>query len=123
MLPQHGEIGAELSVTEVVATGRTAHKGLLSREDETDRAVVASSLERVRSLGLTVVAALHDLDHAAAHADQVVVLSEGRVAGHGPPLSVLTPAFVEEVFGVRAHVGPHPLTGRPHIAVASMVGG
>ncbi|MFC4011108.1 hypothetical protein ACFOY2_28040 [Nonomuraea purpurea] len=54
-----------------------------------------------------------------AFADQVVVLRDGRVAGHGPPLEVLTPIFIEEVFGVRAHVGPHPITGRPHIAVAS----
>ncbi|SEG47759.1 iron complex transport system ATP-binding protein [Thermomonospora echinospora] len=77
-------------------------------------------LDLVRSLGLTVLAALHDLDHAAAYADHVVVLSKGRVVGHGPPLDVLTPAFIEEVFGVRAHVDVHPLTGRPHIALASL---
>ncbi|NUP67103.1 MAG: ABC transporter ATP-binding protein [Nonomuraea sp.] len=76
-------------------------------------------LDLIRALGLTLLAALHDLDQAAAYADQVVVLRDGRLAGYGPPLQVLTPAFIEEVFGVRAHVGPHPITGRPHIAVAS----
>ncbi|WP_199486338.1 hypothetical protein [Actinomadura logoneensis] len=35
------------------------------------------------------------------------------------PNDVLTPEFIAEVFGVRAHIGPHPLTGRPHIAIAS----
>ncbi|MEU6797948.1 hypothetical protein ABZ907_40155 [Nonomuraea wenchangensis] len=59
---------------------------------------------------------------AASYADQVVVLRDGRVAGHGPPLEVLNPGFIEEVFGVRAYVGPHPITGRPHIAVASREG-
>lgn len=76
-------------------------------------------LDLIRSLGLTLLAALHDLDHAAAYADQIVVLRDGRVAGHGPPLQVLTPAFIQDVFGVRAHIGPHPITGRPHIALAS----
>ncbi|MCP2342404.1 ABC transporter ATP-binding protein [Actinomadura rupiterrae] len=78
-------------------------------------------LDLVRSLGLTVLAALHDLDHAAAYCDHIVVLRDGRVRAAGPPLEVLTPEFIAEVFGVRAHVGPHPLTGRPHIAVASPV--
>ncbi|MFI7106365.1 ABC transporter ATP-binding protein [Nonomuraea sp. NPDC050227] len=80
-------------------------------------------LDLIRSLGLTLLAALHDLDQAAAYADRIVVLREGRVAGQGPPLEVLTPAFIEEVFGVLAHVGPHPITGRPHVAVASRAGG
>ncbi|MFD0690844.1 ABC transporter ATP-binding protein [Actinomadura fibrosa] len=75
-------------------------------------------LELIRSLGLTLLAALHDLDHAASYADRIVVLRDGRVAGHGPPGEVLTPAFIEDVFGVRAHIGPHPITGRPHVALA-----
>ncbi|GGS72306.1 iron ABC transporter ATPase [Planobispora rosea] len=97
---------------------------LLILDEPTNHLDVGSQLlllDLIRSLGLTLLAALHDLDQAAAYADQVVVLRDGRVAGHGPPAEVLTPAFIEEVFGVRAHVGPHPLTGRPHIAVASPV--
>ncbi|WP_206641367.1 hypothetical protein [Nonomuraea polychroma] len=51
--------------------------------------------------------------------DDVIKAAGGvnAFAGQGPPLEVLTPDFIEGVFGVRAHVGPHPLTGRPHIAV------
>ncbi|MQY08419.1 ABC transporter ATP-binding protein [Actinomadura macrotermitis] len=95
---------------------------LLVLDEPTNHLDVGSQLtllELIRSLGLTLLAALHDLDQAAAYADRVVVLRDGRVAGQGPPLEVLTPALVEEVFGVRAHVGPHPITGRPHIAVAA----
>ncbi|MEV4286131.1 ABC transporter ATP-binding protein [Nonomuraea bangladeshensis] len=95
VLPQHGQGGDGFSVAEIVATGRHAHKRPLERDGAADRAAVATALERV------------------------VVLRDGRVAGHGPPLEVLTPGFIEEVFGVRAYVGPHPITGRPHIAVAS----
>ncbi|MCP2370548.1 iron complex transport system ATP-binding protein [Agromyces terreus] len=69
--------------------------------------------------GLTVVAALHDLSHAAAYADHVVVLAAGRVVAAGAPADVLTAELVHEVYGVRAEVLVHPLTGRPLIAVAS----
>ena len=75
-------------------------------------------LELVRSLGLTTIAALHDLDHAASYCDAVTVLHGGRTVAHGPPTEVLTPKLVHNVFGVRAHIGEHPLTGRPHITVA-----
>jgi iron complex transport system ATP-binding protein len=80
-------------------------------------------LDLVRSLGLTLLAALHDLDHAAAYCDHLVVLEHGKVRASGPPLEVLTPDFVADVFGVRAHIGAHPITGRPHIAVAALGGG
>lgn len=32
---------------------------------------------------------------------------------------MLTPDLIGVVFGVRAHVGTHPLTGRMHITVAT----
>ena len=66
---------------------------------------------------LTIVAALHDLSHAA-HAAHVVVLDGGGVAASGPPAHALAPDVIERVFDVRAAVAPHPLTGRPSIAVA-----
>ena len=77
-------------------------------------------LELLRDLGLTTLAALHDLDHAASYCDQVVVLERGALVASGSPLDVLTPAFLADVFGVSAHVGSHPLTGRPHIAIAPL---
>ncbi|MGI5200403.1 ABC transporter ATP-binding protein [Spirillospora sp. CA-108201] len=95
---------------------------LLVLDEPTNHLDVGSQfvlLDLIRSLGLTLLAALHDLDQAAAYADHIVVLRDGRVVGHGPPVEVLTPAFIKEVFGVRAHVGAHPITGRLHIAVAS----
>ncbi|WP_350348608.1 ABC transporter ATP-binding protein [Agromyces sp. G08B096] len=70
--------------------------------------------------GLTVVAALHDLSLAAAYADHVVVLSAGRVVAAGAPGEVLTAELVHAVYGVRAEVIEHPITGRPLVAVASV---
>lgn len=77
-------------------------------------------LDLVGALGVTTLAALHDLDQAVAHADQVAVLHEGRLVAAGPPLAVLTPELLGAVFGVRAHVGRHPLLDRPHITFAPL---
>ncbi|KRF13900.1 histidinol phosphatase [Nocardioides sp. Soil797] len=72
-------------------------------------------LARVRGLGLTTVAALHDLELAAAFCDHLVVLDRGRVAASGPVGEVLTDDLVADVWGVDANVVPHPVRRRPHL--------
>jgi len=51
--------------------------------------------------GTTLVFSLHDL-RVAYCLDVVVVLHEGRLRAIGPPVEVLTPALLLEVFGVQA---------------------
>ena len=72
-------------------------------------------LATVRELGITTVAALHDLELAAAYCDRLVVLQAGRVVAAGEVASVLTDELIRAVYGVVATVQPHPGTGRPHI--------
>ncbi|MEU9169842.1 ABC transporter ATP-binding protein [Streptomyces sp. NPDC048420] len=68
-------------------------------------------LSLVRDSGVTVLAALHDLNLAAAHCDLLYVVQDGRIVASGPPRDVLHPALLAEVFGVRAHPVRHPETG------------
>ncbi|PSL03259.1 iron complex transport system ATP-binding protein [Haloactinopolyspora alba] len=70
-------------------------------------------LNVVRNLRVTTLAALHDLNLAAAYCDRLVVLDGGRVAAAGPTEEVLVPEVVRAVFGVDCDVQPHPRTGRP----------
>ncbi|MEU2786853.1 ABC transporter ATP-binding protein, partial [Streptomyces sp. NPDC007110] len=74
-------------------------------------------LDLVRDLaddhGIAVGAVLHDLDQAAALADRVVLLHEGRVVADGTPDDVLTAERLTRVYGIRIEVGTDPLTGRP----------
>lgn len=63
--------------------------------------------------GATVVAVLHDLNHAARYADQIIAMSAGRVIAHGTPEAVITTQTVAEVFGVAARIIPDPETGTP----------
>ncbi|MGH8893502.1 MAG: ABC transporter ATP-binding protein [Actinomycetes bacterium] len=72
-------------------------------------------LSTVRRLGLTVIAALHDLDLAAAFCDQLVLLQAGRVVSAGGAEAVLTPETIALVYGVETSVGRHPDSGRLHV--------
>jgi iron complex transport system ATP-binding protein len=54
----------------------------------------------VRSLGLTTVVVLHDLDLAARYCDDLVVLDCGRVIAAGRPSDVLRPEVLEPVWGI-----------------------
>ncbi|TXK16991.1 ABC transporter ATP-binding protein [Homoserinibacter sp. GY 40078] len=96
---------------------------VLLLDEPTNHLDLAAQLDMtsvVRSLtdgGVTVIAAVHDLSLAAAHADAVVVVQHGRVAAHGPTLETLTPALIGDVFGVRAEWTRNPLTGRPLLAI------
>ncbi|CAL9402935.1 ABC transporter ATP-binding protein [Streptomyces sp. enrichment culture] len=72
-------------------------------------------LALLRASGLTVLVVLHDLNLAAAACDRLGVLSQGRLVASGAPADVLTTDLVADVFGVKASVVPHPLTGDPQL--------
>jgi iron complex transport system ATP-binding protein len=96
---------------------------LLLLDEPTNHLDVHAQLETLdlaqrlaRRDGVTVLAALHDLNLAAAYADQIVVLAAGAVVATGTPEAVLTAALLREVYRVEATVLEHPVTGRPLIA-------
>jgi iron complex transport system ATP-binding protein len=68
-----------------------------------------------REQGATVVMVLHDLTLAARYSDRLVVLHDGGVVADGTPAEVLTPAVLEQAFGLRARVVPDPVTGSPMV--------
>nr|WP_198428920.1 heme ABC transporter ATP-binding protein [Nocardia bovistercoris] len=61
--------------------------------------------------GAAVVVVLHDLGIAAAYADRVAVLDEGRIAADGPPREVLTTDLLTRVYRHPVEVLDHPVTG------------
>ncbi|MFT4116278.1 ABC transporter ATP-binding protein [Bradyrhizobium sp.] len=54
--------------------------------------------------GAIVIMVLHDLQAAASWADEVMVLSEGRLFAHGRPQDVITAPMLREVYGIDAVV-------------------
>ncbi|NJP72558.1 ABC transporter ATP-binding protein [Streptomyces sp. C1-2] len=69
--------------------------------------------------GRTLVAVLHDLNHAARYATHLVALREGRVVAEGAPKEIVTAELVEEVFGLRCQVIDDPETGTPLVVPAA----
>jgi iron complex transport system ATP-binding protein len=61
--------------------------------------------------GSAVGVVLHDLNHAAAIADQVVLLHRGRVYATGSPREVLTAETLTAVYEVPVVVHTDPVTG------------
>lgn len=55
-------------------------------------------------LGLTVIAAMHDLTLAAQHADRLVLLDVGRIAATGAPRDVLTTRRIASLYGASVRV-------------------
>ncbi|GLQ56778.1 ABC transporter ATP-binding protein [Devosia nitrariae] len=62
--------------------------------------------------GRTLVVVLHELSLAAAYADYLVMMRDGRIACAGAPSAVFTTEHLREVFDLEAHVLHDPVTGR-----------
>lgn len=63
--------------------------------------------------GRTLLLVLHDLNLAAAYADQLVMMREGRIVTNGTPKEVFTADNLKRVFDLEAHVIEDPETGDP----------
>ena len=72
-------------------------------------------LDLVRDLadlhGVAVGLVLHDLDQAAAVADEIVLLDDGRVRACGPPADVLTGPLLTDTYGIAIDVDVDLATG------------
>ncbi|MFF9490573.1 ABC transporter ATP-binding protein [Streptomyces sp. NPDC014676] len=69
--------------------------------------------------GRTLVAVLHDLNHAARYATHLIALRGGKVIAQGAPKDIVTAGLVEEVFGLRCQVIDDPETGTPLVVPAA----
>ncbi|MDQ4137229.1 MAG: ABC transporter ATP-binding protein [Actinomycetota bacterium] len=68
-----------------------------------------------RTRGTTIAMVLHDLNLAARYADELIVMSSGRILAQGPPAEVLTVPLVAEAFNLTARILPDPVSGSPMV--------
>jgi iron complex transport system ATP-binding protein len=66
-----------------------------------------------RSRGHTLVAVLHDLNHACRYATHLIAMRDGQIVAEGDPGRIVTAELVEDVFGLTCRVIPDPETGTP----------
>jgi iron complex transport system ATP-binding protein len=103
----------------MIARGLVQSPGLLILDEPTNHLDIRHQLEvldLLRGLGITVIVSLHDLALASSHADRVLVLDKGRMLDIGPPLQVLTPERIRDIFAVETRIDAHPATGRPRFS-------
>jgi iron complex transport system ATP-binding protein len=72
-----------------------------------------------REHGLTIVAALHDLNLAALFFPRLVMLRDGRIYRDGSPREVLTESTIEEIYGIKVRVEQDASNQKPQILVCS----
>ena len=103
----------------IIARTLAQQAGFLVLDEPTNHLDIRHQLETmelVRELGITTLAALHDLNIAADYCDVIHVIDRGRIVAFGKPEEVLQPDIIGEVFGVGALMGTNPLSGRPHVS-------
>lgn len=61
----------------------------------------------------TVVAVLHDLNHACRYADEIVVMKAGSIVAQGDPQEVVTAELIAQVYGLQCQIIEDPQTGTP----------
>jgi ABC-type cobalamin/Fe3+-siderophores transport system ATPase subunit len=63
--------------------------------------------------GSTIVAVLHDLNHAARYASHLIVMKDGEIVTTGAPSDVVTAELVDDVFGLSCLVIDDPVSHTP----------
>lgn len=69
--------------------------------------------------GRTLVAVLHDLNHAARYATHLIAMRDGRIVAEGAPNDIVDAELVERVFGLKCQVIADPETGTPLVVPAA----
>lgn len=104
-----------------VAMALAQHTGIMLLDEPTTFLDITHQIELMELftdlhyVGHTLVAVLHDLNHAARYATHLIAMQDGQVVAEGPPAEIVTADLVHEVFGLRCLVVPDPVAGTPSV--------
>ncbi len=68
-----------------------------------------------RKTGITVIAVLHDFNHALEYCTSLILMDRGRIKASGKPEDVITPKVMKEVYNINVIINRNPFTGKPYI--------
>ncbi|HEU5475890.1 MAG TPA: ABC transporter ATP-binding protein [Actinophytocola sp.] len=68
--------------------------------------------------GRTLVAVLHDLNHACRYGTHLIAMRAGAIVAEGHPADIVTPELVKDVFGLPCRVIIDPEAGTPLVIPA-----
>ena len=99
----------------VLARALTQNPKVLILDEPTNHLDIRYRLEIlsiIKDLGITVLAALHDLGLAAQYCDYLYLMRQGEIVESGVPEEVMTPETIRRIFEVEAAVYPSPINGK-----------
>ena len=76
-------------------------------------------MDVVKSMGVGVLAALHDLNLTLMYCSYVYVLKDGRIVAHGNTEEVITEQLIRDVYEVDCSVSRHPVSGKLNVTFFS----
>lgn len=99
----------------ILARALTQKPEMIILDEPTNHLDIRYQLEiltTIKSLGIGVLAALHDLTLAAQYCDYLYMMKAGTIYCHGRPEEVITPERVTEVYHVGCHIFKSPIDGQ-----------
>ncbi len=70
-------------------------------------------LARKNRQGMTIISAIHDLNHAALYSQRLIFLKNGRVILDGPVKNTFTENNLTKIYETEIRISSHPVTGAP----------
>ncbi len=64
----------------------------------------------VKDLGISVLAALHDIGLASQYCDKIIVLKDGNTVSEGIPENVVTSEMIKNVYDIDSYIYKNPVT-------------
>jgi len=116
-----------LEAPDLQATDHAGRKMLLLDEPVTGMDILHQQLSlqlatTLAASGVLVVAVLHDFQLAAAYANRLLLLKDGRMYAQGTVEEIFTPTHIKDCFGVDVAVLEHPHCNYPLVVTATADG-
>ena len=70
----------------------------------------------------TIIMVIHDLNHAARFAHNLVALKKGKIIKEGNPEEVISEDVLKQVFNIETSVLTDPRTGKPAMISYDLIG-
>lgn len=102
----------------IIARALTQEPEILALDEPTSHLDIhhqINILSILRSLSikknLTIIAVLHDVNHALEYCDNLFLLNQGKIISTGSPEKVITPKIMKEVYNLNVKIENNPFTG------------
>lgn len=73
-------------------------------------------MDLVKSMKITTLSAIHDMNIASMYCDYLIVMKDGKIKKFGNVEEVITSQTLKEIFGVNAYVGKNPINKKLQVS-------